>query len=141
MSYVLLYRAMACPYFFPVARFESSPWSVPPRLPLGDAFSGECRAPGDASQPALQPDETRMREICNVGYGRYGCTRFPADAAADAVRFHVAEDAGELIHIQYIFEKDCWPVEHGMAGTSANETLRRQAEAFAECYRRRRAQV
>jgi hypothetical protein len=128
---------MACPYFFPVARFESSPWSVPPRLPLGDAFSGECRAPGSPSQP----DESRLREVCNLGYGRYSCAQFPSAAAADAVRFHITQDAGELIRIQYVLEKDCWPVEHGMTDASANEILRRQADAFAESYRRRRAQV
>ena len=82
-----------------------------------------------------------MREICNVGYGRYGCEQFPSGAAADAVRFHVAKDAGELIQIQYVFEKDCWPVEHGMLGASAGEILERQAGAFAESYLRRRGQV
>jgi hypothetical protein len=132
---------MACPYFFPVARFESSPWSVPPRLPLGDAYSGECRAPGSASQP----DESQTRQVCNIGYGRYDCAQFPSDAPADAVRFHLTtssqSDGGDLIHIQYVLEKDCWPVGHGMAGASANEILRHQAEAFAESYRRRRGKV
>ena len=60
-------------------------------------------------ESTTQPDETRMREVCNLGYGRHGCEQFPAGSAADAVRFHVAKDAGELIHIQYVFEKDCWP--------------------------------
>jgi len=126
---------MACPYFFPVARFESSPWSVPPRAPLGDAFSGECRAPENSAQP----DETRTREICNFGYGRGRCEQFPAESAADAVRFHVATDAGALIKIQYVFEKDCWPGKHGIIEPLAvNETLRRQADAFLESYLRRR---
>jgi hypothetical protein len=132
---------MACPYFYPVARFESSPWDVPPRLPLGDAFSGECRAPG----MRMAPDATRQREICNVGYGRYGCEQFPRESRADAIRFHVANqmDAGgqELIQIQYILEKDCWPVEQGMVDGSAHETLRRQAEVFAEVYLRRRSEA
>jgi hypothetical protein len=146
-SYVLLYRAMACPYFYPVARFENSPWSIPPRLPLGDAFSGECRAPGST----LQPDETRMREVCNSGYGRHSCEQFPSGSGADAIRFHVAKDAGKLIQIQYVFEKDCWPVQHGTLDCStadcdttressqlAAEILRRQADAFVESYLRRR---
>jgi hypothetical protein len=126
---------MACPYFYPVARFESSPWSVPPRLPLGDAFAGECRASGSP----VQPDESRMREVCNAGYGRHGCEKFPADAPTDAVRFHVAKDEGELIQIQYVFEKDCWPSEFGDAAALTNETLRRQAHVFLETYLRRRA--
>ncbi len=144
-TYVLLYRAMACPYFYPVARFESSPWSVPPRMPLGDAFAGECRAPGSGNQ---QPEEARMREVCNLGYGREVCEQFPRDSAAnDAIRFHVAQDDGALIQIQYVFERDCWPARHGTAecttslGISpamADPILRRQAEVFLESYIRRR---
>jgi hypothetical protein len=138
---VLLYRAMACPYFYPVARFESSPWAVPPRLPLGDAYAGECRAPG-----ANRPDESRMREICNLGYGRNRCEYFPAASAADAVRFHVSQDTGELVRIQYVFEKDCWPGERGFFECrpdaafpgAKDQTLRRQAQAFLESYLRRR---
>jgi hypothetical protein len=133
---------MACPYFYPVARFETSSWTVPPRLPLGDAYAGECRAASDA----FQPDETRVRGTCNVGYGRACCDRFPAGANNDAVRFSMAEDAGELIRIQYIFEKDCWPREHGVLECSAgkvlnagaNEILSSQASAFVASYLRRR---
>ena len=129
---------MACPYFYPLARFESSPWSVPPRLPLGDAFSGECRAPGAQAQP----DETRVREVCNFGYGRGRCEHFPADAAADAIRFHAAESAGELIQIQYVLEKDCWPAGHGKVDFSAPlSTLLRQAAAFRESYQRRQSEI
>jgi hypothetical protein len=97
-------------------------------------------------QPHLQPDETRMREVCNLGYGRHSCEHFPPTSAADAIRFHVTKDAGELISIQYVFENDCWPGEHGTFDSSntqefspalANETLRRQAKVFLESYRRR----
>lgn len=135
---------MACPYFYPVARFETSSWVVAPRLPLGDAYSGECRA---ADTP-FQPEEARLRQICNLGYGRSRCERFPEAAEADAVRFHVAGDAGELIRIQYVFEKDCWPREHGvfecssvereLVGGPEHTILRRQAAAFVESYLRRR---
>ncbi len=83
-----------------------------------------------------------MREVCNLGYGRHGCEQFPEASTADAVRFHVApageEEEGALIHIQYVFEKDCWPVEHGDAASLTNETLRRQADAFVESYLKRR---
>ncbi|MBZ5609881.1 MAG: hypothetical protein LAP38_16595 [Acidobacteriia bacterium] len=135
---------MACPYFYPVARFETSTWVVPPRLPLGDAYAGECRA----AAGAYQPDETRLRETCNVGYGRLCCDRFPEQASVDAVRFHVAQDAGDLIRIQYVFEKDCWPQQHGVLECSAasrefsggplDAVLSRQAAAFVESYLRRR---
>jgi hypothetical protein len=133
---------MACPYFYPVARFETSPWSVPPRLPLGEGYSGECRAPSSPAQPALELSETHLREICNVGYGRRCCEHFPAQSDADAIRFHVSSDAGKLIKIQYIFEKDCWPGEHGEIDfTAVSGVLRRQAEAFRESYLRRRSQT
>jgi hypothetical protein len=136
---------MACPYFYPVARFESSGWVVPPRLPLGDPYTGECRAAGIA----FQPDETRIRHICNLGYGRGRCDCFPDRASTDAVRFHVARDAGELIHIQYIFEKECWPQAHGVfdcdgaTGNLSNgpddQILRKQASAFIQSYLRRKS--
>lgn len=134
---------MACPYFFPVARFETSAWVVAPRLPLGDPYRGECRA-GTA---AFEPEETRVREVCNLGYGRACCDRFPESAAADAIRFHVADDRGQLIRIQYVFEKDCWPKDRGTFECSGggvskgpdDDILRRQATAFLESYLRRRS--
>jgi hypothetical protein len=135
---------MACPYFYPVARFETSSWVVPPRLPLGDAYTGECRA----ASSAFQPDESRLREVCNVGYGRGSCDRFPEGAGSDAVRFTLVGEESELIRIQYVFEKDCWPQEHGVLECAArpgdissgpdNPVLRRQAAAFVESYLRRK---
>jgi hypothetical protein len=136
---------MACPYFYPVARFESSTWIVPPRLPLGDPYAGECRA----GVAAFHPEETQVRQVCTLGYGRSRCDRFPEAALTDAVRFHVAADAGELIRIQYVFEKDCWPQGHGVLECSSatgnlssgpdDEILRKQASAFVESYLRRKS--
>jgi len=135
---------MACPYFYPTALLEGVRWAAAPRLPLGDAYRGECRA----ECAAFQPDETRTRQSCNVGYARSRCERFPRDAQADAVRFHVAEDAGDRIRIQFIFEKDCWPGEHGVleysvrerrfAGARDQGILGIQAGVFLESYLRRR---
>ena len=51
---------------------------------------------------------------------------------------HVAKESGEFIQIQYVFEKDCWPTEHGNASGLTNETSRRQADVFLESYLRRR---
>lgn len=132
---------MACPYFYPVARLETNGWEIPPRLPLGDPFQGECRA----ADPAVAPDESRQRQTCNLGYGRGCCDRFPESAEADAVRFHVSKHRGKLIRIQYVFEKDCWPGEHGefecsktgITSGPPGEILRRQAAAFLESYLRR----
>ena len=134
---------MACPFFYPTTRLENTGWVVPPRLPLGDAFAGECRAGANA----IQPDEAHARQICNTGYGRGCCERFPHDAAVDAVRFHVARDTGERILIQYVFEKDCWPIENGQLEFAAapdeirgspETILRGQAAAFLESYLRLR---
>jgi hypothetical protein len=87
-----------------------------------------------------------MREICNTGYGRHGCEQFPTSSAADAIRFHVVQDQGALIQIQYVFEKACWPAERGTLdydtgrgfSSSTDTTLSRQAEAYIESYLRRR---
>ena len=77
----------------------------------------------------------------------FAASVFPADAEADAIRFHIAGETAGLIRIQYIVEKDCWPREHGtfecsmasqeLSGSAADEILRRQASAFVESYRRR----
>ena len=136
---------MPCPYFYPVARLEEDVWAVPPRLPLGDAYTGECRA----GAVPHHPDDAVMRTLCNCGYARRStaCVRFPQDARADAVRFHVAADRGDGIRLQYIFEKECWPLDHGelryavsehaFASEPADEIVARQAAAFLESYLRR----
>lgn len=130
---------MACPYFFPIARFEDRAWAVGPRLPLGDPYLGECRAQSQATAP----DESTLRQLCNRGYGRAECQRFPPESDADAVRFHVSLQQGTLLQIQYIFEKSCWPVRHGVVefrdglAAGSDAVLDRQAAAFAESYLRR----
>jgi hypothetical protein len=103
-----------------------------------DPYAGECRASGEA----LRPDDELLRQACNPGYGREQCGRFPADARADAVRFHVAEDGRDLIRVQWVYEKDCWPVEHGLLeysmatreflGEPGDHLLWRQAAVFVE---------
>jgi hypothetical protein len=97
----------------------------------------------------FQPEEKLARETCNPGYGSSACARFPKTFEADAVRFHIVEDQGEVIRIQYVFEKDCWPREHGIleysgaardvSGESQNEILRKQAAAFLDSYLRRKS--
>ena len=132
---------MACPFFYPSARLENTGWIIPPRLPLGDAYAGECRAEANAPQP----EEAQVRQLCNNGYGRGCCERFPRDASADAVRCHIAQDSGEFIRIQYVLEKGCWPIENGQLECctasgeiqgSQDATLRRQVLAFVESYLR-----
>jgi hypothetical protein len=137
---------MACPYFYPEALLQMDYWAVPPRLPLGDAYSGECRA----QDAGFRPDEKTARHVCNLGYGRGSCGRLPADASGDAVRFHVAAETPQMLRIQYVLEKDCWPQEHRIfewsklsqeiSGELPDEILRRQLGAFVESYRRRCAE-
>jgi hypothetical protein len=94
---------------------------------LGAAYSGVCRS---RAEP-LVPSEEHQREFCNCGYARGLCSDFPAEAAADAVRFSAAGEAGKLV---YVFEKDHAPLRHGvleLASTGGEDALLiLQARAF-----------
>ena len=67
-------------------------------------------------------------------------------AEADAIRFHIAADADGRLRLQYVLEKNCWPVRHGfldyadgaLAPHDQSEILVRQAAAFISGYLRRR---
>jgi hypothetical protein len=138
---------MACPYFYPVERFQDREWPTPPRLPLGDPYHGMC-----CVNPTREtrPDLETLRQYCNLGYARGNCPRFPKDAAADAVRFMVAGDEDEALKLQYVLEKNHAALEHGPLEYSlgegrflvshANELLRRQAQAYLESYLRRKTE-
>ena len=119
---------MACPLFKPVRRLDAGGWDPAPRLPLGDAWAGDCTA-GCVEQPA----ESTQREFCNSGYARGRCEHFPATMEADAVRFSMGAE-GRLI---YIFEMDHAPLEHGEidAATDPREPLASLAWAFGESHR------
>jgi hypothetical protein len=114
-------------------------------LPLGDSFHGVCRARyGDF----FAVDEPAQRELCNCGYARGRCERFPAESAGDAVRFSLLDDAGSHLRLVYMIEKDYAPIEHGpleyavaekeFIRGNASEVLATQAQAFVESYLRRR---
>ncbi len=112
-------------------------------LPLGGPWHGVCRAEPEA---AAEPEES-MRTVCNLGYARGVCGRFPAGEGPDAVRFTVTRDAGGRLGIYYVMERDHHPFAHGpleyVPGAnsilpSPGETLARQAQAYAESYRRRK---
>jgi hypothetical protein len=132
---------VACPFFVPVRQIGPGRWDPAPRLPLGDAWAGECWS----ASAAFTPSESDQREMCNTGYARGSCSRFPESAAADAVRFSIARAAetegGEagLPLVRYVLEKDHFPVEHGEIGpsTEGREILNRQARAFLETLTRR----
>jgi hypothetical protein len=135
---------MACPYFFPVER-RSSTGARDAMLPLGDSWSGFCRAtPGALSTP----DESALRPLCNLGYARGACPQFPKADGPDAVRFTISRDSGDAIGIDYVVERDHHPFAHGRleystaSGTMSDapgDVLARQAAAYAESYRRRKS--
>ncbi len=119
---------MPCPYFYPRKRLESTEWDPAPRLPLGAAFSGDCGSPVELDADVADP--TDPSNLCNSGYARGLCPRFPADAPADAVRFSLRINGGELI---YVFEKDLAPLKHGRLPTAqldGDTALLAQARAF-----------
>jgi hypothetical protein len=131
---------MACPWFCPTRPLEDGRWAVPPRVPLVDAWQGECHAGAEPFVPA----EEITRSHCNSGYARGACRHF-ADGRGDAVRFHVQANESAVMRILYTRERDCWPTGHGVVEydialrTAAcdDPILRRQAEAFATAYRKR----
>jgi len=132
---------VACPYFLPEGKLETGPGTHAPRLPLGAAFQGVCLAqPGEPHTPP----EQHQQELCNCGYARGRCERFPVDSAADAVRFSVIEDTRAGLRLVYIFEKDHAPSEFGPIEFSIadhefcipapNPIVARQVTVFIEAY-------
>ena len=105
------------------------------RAPLGAIFEGECERSG-----------TGEARFCNFGYARGSCAEFPEGSAADAVRFSVSGNAGGIVKIIWILEKDHAPLEHGLleyaksTGAFVAEpagVLAVQARVFIENYLRR----
>lgn len=141
---------MACPYFYPMAPrghgAASTPGTQDAMLPLGDAWAGLCRALPD--RPS-RPDEAALRPLCNLGYARGNCPHFPPGAGPDAVRFTISRDDGHTVGIYYVVERDHHPFAHGrleysiesgvIAPPPPSEIVARQAQAYAESYRRRKA--
>jgi hypothetical protein len=136
---------VACPFFMPQDRLDDSAWKHAPRLPLGDAYRGVCHS--DPSHP-FDPRDTARRDLCNYGYARGRCDRFPPDSSADAIRFSVAGDENGRIRLVYIAEKDHAPAQHGSVESSVeeiqsirvseNELISKQARVFLESYLRRK---
>jgi len=80
---------------------------------------------------------------CNPGYSRGECKCFPLEAEADAFRFHLSADHGNRLEIQYVVERACWPLRHGLLEIDLEapmdeNILRQQAAAFAASYSGRR---
>jgi hypothetical protein len=113
---------------------------------LGDTFIGACHArPSEIFKP---PEAQHQRDLCNCGYARGRCDRFPGGDAPDAVRFSVTGDTPTRLSVVYVVEKDHAPVEFGtleytidessFEGSRVSDILTQQARAFLESYLRRR---
>lgn len=126
----------------PSRRLEHVGWVRPPRLPLGDPWGGTCHARAD---DIVEPPDLRQRELCNCGYARTRCDRFPGGEAADAMRFSITGYSGGVIRMVYIVEKDHAPASHGVLEfpasgeiTGVSYLLAEQAKAFLRSYLHRR---
>ena len=140
---MLLYLGMCCPYFDPAEPRGAGGSAM---LPLGGEWAGLCRAAPGA--PA-QPDEAGLHGLCNLGYARGACRRFPAGEGPDAVRFTVraADESG--LRLYYVVERDHHPFAHGpleysralglLVNLPEGELLGRQALAYVRSYLRRKA--
>jgi len=114
-------------------------------MPLGDLWLGVCAA--DPVTP-FRPDEHTLSEACNMGYARGRCPRFPVAAAADAVRFCISGDSGDLVQVMYAIEQNHHPRAHGTveyarsSGTfgagKLDAHLECQARAYIASYLRRK---
>jgi hypothetical protein len=130
----------------PQGRLDAGDWTHAPRLPLGDPYHGVCHA-----EPShiFDPPEATQRDLCNCGYARGRCDRFPLDSSSDAIRFSVTGDQGGRVRLVYIIEKNHAPADHGamesgpeemqFISLGENEILSRQARAFLESYLRRKS--
>lgn len=125
---------MACPFFFPTDRNDETAFPHPGRLPLGAAWKGDCQAPGEHFSPNVLELES-----CNLGYAK-SCSRLPLDRKCDAVRFGVAQDSGQVISLEVVFEAGHlpagkWRLEYDL---SARQWLSEHAEAriqkLADCF-------
>jgi hypothetical protein len=115
-------------------------------LPLGDDWAGACLA---IPEPVSQPDGATLRALCNLGYARGICHRFPEGDGPDAVRFSISSDDGATLRLYYVVEQNHHPFAHGpltysralaaFAELPVSQTLCGQAGAYVESYLRRKS--
>lgn len=103
---------VACPFFDPQEPIEPEI----PRVSLGVAYQGRCTLDPVCEEVPLP--------LCNGGYARGLCPRFPQNEAIDAVRFSRLGDG-----IQWMEESDHRPVRFGTGGKMP-ENVARLAKAF-----------
>ncbi len=127
---------MACPYFIPTEKFADGGWPHRPRLPLGNGWRGLCTASGHEH---VVPSDDQLRQFCNLGYAAQ-CQRLPSQRRFDAVRFSVARDRDQRVHVYYVLEAAHRPGTHGVleydsaAGQWAVAHPDPRIQAMAACY-------
>jgi hypothetical protein len=136
---------MCCPYFSPVGQRREINVRFA-MLPLGDFWDGVCHA--QTSGNPWQPGEDTVLTLCNIGYARGHCVRFPQEDGPDAVRFVVSGDDASSVRLHYTLERDHHPYAHGplefsrkegvLADTAVNKLLACQAQAYVKSYLRRK---
>lgn len=136
---------MCCPYFDPVAPRARVPTAQTAMLPLGELWDGICRAnPLDA----ITVDDAALGPVCNLGYARDTCSRFPPGDSADAVRFAIAGDAAGgsgqsgMVTLRYAVESGHYPLTVGTLECprdleARTDMLASQTRAYLASYRRR----
>jgi len=112
-------------------------------MPLGDAWRGVCRARPEGE---WLPEPGILEQLCNLGYARDRCTRFP-DEGPDAVRFAISQDQDGLIRLYWVVEKNHLPFAHGPLEYARAEgcfrtahpdaRIAQQAQAYLSSYLRR----
>ena len=137
--------AMCCPYFSPLGQRREIGVRCA-MLPLGDFWDGTCHARTSAN--LWQPVEDTALPLCNIGYARGACARFPQGDGPDAVRFVILGDDGSSIRLHYAIERDHYPYAHGalefsrdtgvFSDAPTNELFAHQAQAYVKSYLRRK---
>jgi hypothetical protein len=100
---------MSCPYFDPVQPRGAAGDARFAMLPLGDSWSGNCLA---GAQGPASPDALPL-SVCNLGYARDSCGRFPGGEGPDAARFSISADDGTAVRVAWVLERDHHPFDHG----------------------------
>jgi hypothetical protein len=138
---------MSCPYFDPLEPHPRTGGATLALMPLGGTWTGTCHAD---PQRAVSPDESALHRLCNMGYARGVCPRFPAaDPGPDAARFTLSSDDGATLRIYYVLERDHQPFAHGplefavreraFIALPAGNLTARQAAAYAASYLERKS--
>ncbi len=139
---------MACPYFCPTDPLPASAWPSKLRPPLGEPYTGVCRA---REAEDFRPGEDFLIDVCNLGYPALTCTRFPGEPGPDAVRFSVMADDDRVVRIAYVIEKGHASFENGCleydrgadawSGGKVQLLLERQADAYLNSYLRHKQET